>query len=87
MKIPWSGNQCIICIQHRPLSDEHVIPRSLGGDLTCDFVCKPCNDSFGSTFEASAKADPAIRLAAAHLRATFRLTNVKEMVPQKRNQA
>jgi hypothetical protein len=44
-----------------------VIPGSLAGDLKCDFVCKPCNDVFGSTFEASAKTDPAIRLAVANL--------------------
>jgi len=68
MKIPWSGCQCIICLQDRPLSEEHVIPRSLGGDLTCNFICKPCNDLFGSTFEASAKIDPVIRLAAGYLR-------------------
>ena len=50
-----------------PLSEEHVIPSSLAGDLKCDFVCKPCNDFFGSTFEAKAKTDPAIRLAVANL--------------------
>jgi hypothetical protein len=67
MKLPWFGNQCIICLKHAPLSEEHVIPSSLAGDLTCDFVCKPCNDFFGSTFEARAKSDPAIRLAVANL--------------------
>lgn len=67
MKLPWFGKQCIICLRHGPLSEEHVIPSSLAGDLTCDFVCKPCNNVFGSTFEARAKADPAIRLAVANL--------------------
>jgi hypothetical protein len=67
MKLPWFGNQCIICLKHVPLSEEHVIPSSLAGDLRCDFLCKPCNDVFGSTFEARAKTDPAIRLAVANL--------------------
>jgi hypothetical protein len=67
MKLPWFGDQCVICLRHGPLSEEHVIPSSLAGDLTCDFICKSCNDGFGSTFEAKAKTDPAIRLAVANL--------------------
>jgi hypothetical protein len=51
------------------LSEEHVIPASLGGDLKCEFLCKSCNDRFGSGFEAKAKSDPAIRLAVARLQA------------------
>jgi hypothetical protein len=69
VKLPWPGNQCIVCLKHEPLSEEHIIPSSLGGDLKCDFLCKPCNDVFGSTFEARAKTDPAIRLAVANLHA------------------
>jgi hypothetical protein len=45
-----------------------VIPAALGGDLKCDFLCKPCNDVFGSSFEAKARTDPAIRIAVAELR-------------------
>src|ERR1700682_5613018 len=67
MKIPWFGKRCIICLEDQSLSEEHVIPYSLGGDLTCNFVCKRCNEVFGSTFEARAKADPSIRIAAANL--------------------
>ncbi|WP_338308107.1 HNH endonuclease [Bradyrhizobium sp. TM233] len=67
MKAPWFGNQCIACLEDGPFTEEHVIPRSLGGDLTCEFLCKPCNDAFGSTFEAGAKTDPAVRLAVANL--------------------
>jgi hypothetical protein len=68
MKIPWLGDRCIICLENDALSEEHVIPAALGGDLTCDFLCKPCNDVFGSSFEAKAKTDPAIRIAVAKLR-------------------
>jgi hypothetical protein len=68
MKVPWFGDRCIICLGNDALSEEHVIPSALGGDLTCDFLCKPCNDLFGSSFEAKARTDPAIRIAVAKLR-------------------
>jgi hypothetical protein len=68
MKIPWLGSQCIVCLKENELSKEHIIPDSLGGVLTCDFVCKSCNDNFGSSFEAKAKTDPAVRLAVAALK-------------------
>jgi hypothetical protein len=44
------------------------MPEAIGGDLTCNFLCKPCNDVFGSSFEAKAKTDPAIRIAVRNLR-------------------
>lgn len=67
MKVPWPGDQCIICLKRHVLSEEHVIPESLGGILNSDFLCKPCNDQFGSGLESKAKTDPAIRLAVSHL--------------------
>ena len=65
MKAPWSGDSCIICLGGDALSEEYVIPAALGGKLKCDFLCKPCNDFFGSSFEAKARTDPAIRIAVA----------------------
>jgi hypothetical protein len=73
MKVPWPGDRCIICLGNDAPSEEHVIPEALGGDLTCNFLCKPCNDVFGSSFEAKAKTDPAIRLAVAKLRSEIPL--------------
>src|SRR5262245_21663821 len=73
MKVPWFGDRCIICLGNDALSEEHVIPEALGGDLKCDFLCKPCNDLFGSSFEAKAKTDPAIRIAVAELRSEIPL--------------
>jgi hypothetical protein len=67
MKVPWRADQCIICLERHALTEEHVIPESLRGNLKCDFLCKPCNDSFGSAFEAEAKTNPAIRLAVSRL--------------------
>lgn len=73
MKVPWFGDRCIICLGNDALSEEHVIPAALGGDLKCDFLCKPCNDLFGSSFEAKARTDPAIRIAVANLRSEIPL--------------
>ena len=68
MKTSWLGDRCIICRETNALSEEHVIPEAIGGDLICNFLCKPCNDVFGSSFEAKAKTDPAIRIAVGKLR-------------------
>src|SRR3954454_16535021 len=68
MKVPWFEDRCIICLGNDALSEEHLIPAALGGNLKCDFLCKSCNDLFGSSFEAKARTDPAIRIAVAQLR-------------------
>jgi hypothetical protein len=73
VKVPWFGDRCIICLGNNVLSEEHVIPEALGGALKCDFLCKPCNELFGSSFEAKAKTDPAIRIAVAKLRSEIPL--------------
>lgn len=67
MHIPWSDPRCIICHMERPLSTEHLIPEALGGNLTCDFLCRPCNSRLGATFEAAARNDPSIRISAQKL--------------------
>ena len=63
MKILWTGERCILCLKEAPLSSEHLIPDALGGVLTCDFLCKDCNSTLGSSFEAQAKKDPDIQVA------------------------
>lgn len=75
MRVPKFVDHCITCLREPPfedglgLTDEHVIPASLGGILRSDLLCKKCNSGFGSGFEGKAKADPAIRIAIRHLRA------------------
>jgi hypothetical protein len=60
---------CVACLKAPPFADgegfteEHILPRALGGILTWPALCKPCNDRFGHTFEKRLKTDPAIRLA------------------------
>jgi hypothetical protein len=74
MLTPHTAELCILCLKEPPFldgfgfSEEHVIPEALGGILTCKFLCKSCNDSFGKGFEARAKTDPSIRLAIGNLR-------------------
>ncbi len=68
MNVNWVGNRCILCLETKPLSKEHIIPASIGGVLTSKFVCGECNSHLGSEVEARIRSDPAIRLATSHLR-------------------
>jgi HNH endonuclease len=68
MNIDWTGDRCIICLETLPLTSEHIIPSSIGGVLTCNFLCKNCNSKLGSEVEASMRSDPTIRLAVDHIR-------------------
>lgn len=38
---------CFFCLQPQSPSSEHVFPKAIGGTLTTDRVCKPCNDTLG----------------------------------------
>ena len=62
-----------MCGQYGTLTVEHIIPQSLGGKLSVEFLCKSCNDKLGLEIESVAKEDPSIRLAAEHL---------KDQIPQ-----
>ena len=57
MNIGWRGIRCILCLKEDQLSIEHLIPKSLGGRLTCRLLCRSCNSKLGSELEASAKSD------------------------------
>ena len=67
MKVSWKYNRCIFCLNENNLCEEHLIPESLGGNLTCDFLCPTCNSIIGHDLEAKAKADPSVLIAAKHL--------------------
>lgn len=54
MQVPWSIERCIVCLreprENDPLSqltDAHVIPKSVGGELSASFLCKRCNSEMG----------------------------------------
>ena len=67
MEIHWPHKYCIICLRAEVLTLEHVIPNSLGGALTCRFLCKTCNSHIGHAHEGRAKTDPTVRLLAQEL--------------------
>lgn len=62
-EVPWQFGICILCLDKRKLTLEHIIPKQIGGQLTARFLCKPCNDRLGHEIEAKVRADPSIRLA------------------------
>lgn len=54
MKIPWLTERCIICLREpdaadplSQLTDAHVIPESVGGKLSAEFLCDRCNSEMG----------------------------------------
>jgi len=72
LNVDWPDGRCILCRAkgHRTpegrLTAEHIIPRAVGGVLTCNFLCKVCNEVLGG-HEAKLKKDPAVRLAIQNL--------------------
>ena len=68
MKAEWPAAQCILCLRRDRLSEEHLIPRSIGGTLTCRFLCQGCNSNFGHGVDASVRRDPSVLLAIRELR-------------------
>lgn len=51
------------------MSDEHLIPESLGGQLIAAFLCRQCNSFLGHRYEHAARSDPTVRLLANKLSA------------------
>lgn len=47
-----SAIDCLYCGERRPHSDEHILQKSLGGNLTFKNVCKLCNESFSAIDQA-----------------------------------
>ena len=51
-------DKCIICEQIKEMSTEHVIPFSIGGNITLDNVCKDCNSKLGTKIDCQLTDDP-----------------------------
>jgi hypothetical protein len=69
VKVPWSHQRCVLCLGEPDPDDEqtwltnaHVIPKSVGGRLSADFLCQRCNSRLGHTIESQLLSDPGIRL-------------------------
>src|SRR5260221_9747795 len=59
--------RCIFCLEERPGSEEHVFPSAIGGRLTTDRVCRPCNSTLGSRVDAALSDSFIIRSRRARL--------------------
>jgi hypothetical protein len=81
MHLAWTDERCILCTlaplerqarcgRTARLTKEHLIPEAIGGRLTCDFLCQPCNSILGQ-IEALLKEDSRIRLAIDNLKASL----------------
>lgn len=69
--------RCIFCSRDRPPSEEHVLPLAIGGTLTTDRVCEPCNSTLGSRVDAALSNFLPIRMR----RATLNLAGNSGTVP------
>ena len=67
MELPWSDTRCIFFLKSSNLSEEQIIPESIGGRLSIKFLCTKCNSLLGNTVEKEAKSDPFIRIALENL--------------------
>ena len=67
MEVPWHQDRCILCLNQDELTEEHIIPESLGGCLTSRFLCQKCNSTLGHKIEYAARIDPSIRIAVQQL--------------------
>jgi hypothetical protein len=59
---------CIFCFKERAPSLEHVFPLAIGGTLTTERVCGPCNSTLGSRVDAALSDFFPIRAHRAKLR-------------------
>ena len=71
MVVPWTDPRCIVCLEERPLTEEHIIPQVIGGKLRASFLCGPCNSRFGTQYDSRLRFDPLVRQTALNLRSTL----------------
>lgn len=69
VQLEWPLDQCAFCLTPFGEGDDHphrrthahVIPKSLGGNLTTTALCFMCNSRTGTKFEHSLPLDPTLR--------------------------
>ena len=59
--------RCIFCLQERRGTIEHVFPFAIGGRLTTDRVCEPCNSTLGTRVDAALSDNLLVRLRRSEL--------------------
>jgi hypothetical protein len=70
VKVPWPHARCVLCL-HEPnpddkqtaLTEAHVIPKSVGGRLSAEFLCDGCNSRLGYSIEDGLLSDPSVRFS------------------------
>ncbi len=70
VELPWRDARCVICGLTKPLTEEHVIPQSIGGIFWYRFLCEQCNSMMGKLYEGDLPNSPEIRLAAEWIQQT-----------------
>lgn len=71
------NQQCIFCLEEKPLTIEHVFPESIGGKLTIPYVCKDCNSKLGTAVDGKFQKLLCIEL----MRQIYNLTGKKGHCP------
>jgi hypothetical protein len=61
--VPLDEITCIFCAQRKKPSREHIIPKSLGGNLVINDLCKECNDLLGRIADSAFDANSYIAAA------------------------
>ena len=67
VSVPWPDDRCILCLngftedKRQCRTREHVIPVSLGGELLVDFLCKHCNNKFGTVVDSQLREETRLR--------------------------
>jgi hypothetical protein len=59
--------RCIFCLKELPPSLEHVFADAIGGRLTTDRVCTPCNSTLGTRVDAALSDNLLVRMRRAQL--------------------
>jgi hypothetical protein len=59
--------KCIICLQDRAGSTEHIIPKSIGGTITTGRVCVSCNSLLGAKVDSGLADNFLVRMRRAEL--------------------
>lgn len=79
MNLAWPSNRCILCrlpaseTPEGELTKEHIIPESLGGKLTCYFLCRECNNQPSDRNGGALKYEMSVK---------FALFNVRQRLPR-----
>lgn len=56
---------CIACLNDKELTEEHIVPKSIGGGFAPRILCKECNSKFGTVIDGKFLEQIIIRLACA----------------------